>query len=128
MANTDHLSAAIEYIHTCQRSEHALNVELNRLQRDSEYARDVHNQNDAMKTEIQVMQQHLRRLDSNATHIYGAYTQQLNQQGPPQANGVALPPLHQGAPPGPPQPAYGNGVQNHPPGAMQGVEYGGYRG
>jgi len=106
-----------------------MQAELHRLQRDAEFAREAHTQNDALKTEIQVMQQHLRRLDSNATHIYGHYTQQLNQQAPPQANGgVALPPLHGAAPNGPTQPAYGNGIQNHPTGAMQGVEYGGYRG
>lgn len=129
------MRVAIEYIHTCQRTEHGLHQEMQRLQRESEYAREAHKENDMLKTEIQVMHQHLRRLDSNATHVYGHFTQQLNQQGPPQMSqqgppqtngGIALPPLNQPqAAQGPPPSAFGNGMQP-PPQAMQGVEYGGY--
>jgi hypothetical protein len=85
-----------------------------------------------LKTEVQVMHQHLRRLDPQASHVYGHFTSQLNQQQqqqqqqppppsshPPQSNGSAgmsLPPLNAG--PGPSQ----GGAP--PPAPMQGVEYG----
>lgn len=121
------LSKAIDYIRMTQNNEIALQERMVRLQREADYAREAHKENDMLKTEIQVMHQHLRRLDSNAPHVYGHFTQQLNQQGgaPPPSGSVSLPPLNPGAAPGPP--GYGNGTQAPPgPGAMQGVEYGGY--
>lgn len=66
-----------------------------------------------LKTEVQVMLQHLRRLDPNAPHMYGHFTSQLSQGGPPSASngtqGHVLPPM-----------------SAQPAAAMQGVEYGGY--
>jgi hypothetical protein len=128
-------STAIEYIRQTQHTERQLHAEVTRLQRDSEYHREAHKENDMLKTEVQVMHQHLRRLDPQASHVYGHFTSQLNQQQQqqqqqqpppapssshqPQANGgagMALPPLNagpgssQGGPP--------------PPAPMQGVEYG----
>lgn len=102
-----------------------------RMQREVDYSREAHKENEMLKTELQVMHQHLRRLDSNAPHVYGHFTQQLNQQQqglPPQGGGsVSLPPLNPSGPQGPPPSAYGNGVPGQPqPGPMQGVEYGGY--
>ncbi|OQO04323.1 hypothetical protein B0A48_10934 [Cryoendolithus antarcticus] len=122
------LTKAIEYIDRCQRSERTIQDQLQRLQRDADYARDAHAQNEALKTELQVMHQQLRRLDANAPHVYGPYTQQLQGPPQPQTNGsISLPPLNPpGAPGPPPQTAYGNGVAPPAPaGAMQGVEYGG---
>lgn len=83
-----------------------------------------------LKNELRIMQTNLQRLDPNTSHVYGPYSQQLSQQGaagPPTAN-VALPPISHSSHQGPPAPSnYGNGVQGQPqPGAMQGVEYGGY--
>lgn len=126
MASTNNVTA-IDYIRMTQNNEIALQERMVRLQREADYAREAHKENDMLKTEIQVMHQHLRRLDSNAPHVYGHFTQQLNQQGgaPPPSGSVSLPPLNPGAAPGPP--GYGNGTQAPPgPGAMQGVEYGGY--
>ena len=91
-----------------------MNVELSRLQRESDYGREAQKENDMLKTEVQVMHQHLRRLDPNAPHVYGHFTSQLSQGAPTQTNGapgISLPPLN------PPQ---------QPAAAMQGVEYGGY--
>lgn len=82
-----------------------------------------------LKNELRVMQTNLRRLDPNTSHVYGPYSQQLTQQGaPPPSAAVSLPPIGHGSHQGPPPPSgYGNGVQGQqPPGAMQGVEYGGY--
>lgn len=74
-----------------------------------------------LRTEVQVMHQHLRRLDPQAPHVYGHFTAQLNQQqgAAPQTNGTSLPPLSTGA--GAP-----SGFSGMPPpgAAMQGVEYG----
>lgn len=123
------LTKAIEYIRQIQHTERNLHGEMARLQRDSEYAREAQKENEMLKTEIQVMHQHLRRLDANAPHVYGHFTQHLNQQqGPPQSNGgISLPPLNSAGPAGPPPPAFANGMQAPPPsGPMQGVEYGGY--
>lgn len=126
------MTTAIDYIRITQSNEVAVQERMQRLQREAEYAREAHKENEMLKTEIQVMHQHLRRLDSNAPHVYGHFTQQLNQQQqglPAQPSGsVSLPPLNPAAPQHPPAPSgYGNGVQAQPqPGAMQGVEYGGY--
>ena len=88
-----------------------------------------------LKTEVQVMHQHLRRLDPNNPHVYGHYTSQLSQQqsshGPhPNGSAISLPPLQQQQQQ---QPGIGSGQHvshtSHPAapsGAMQGVEYGGY--
>lgn len=133
-SNADRMIPAIEYIRQTQHTERALQHELQRLQRDADYAREAHKENEMLKTEIQVMHQHLRRLDGNATHVYGHFTQQLNaaapQQGAPpqapsqQANGsISLPPLGQG---GPSSGAQGPANGAPGPAAMQGVEYGGY--
>ena len=116
---------AIDYIRSTQLNERQLNVELQRLQRDNDYSREAQKENEMLKTEIQVMHQHLRRLDPAAPHVYGHFSSQLNQAAGPQTNGVsnvALPPLNPGQGP----PAY-NGVPP-PVAAMQGVEYGGYGG
>lgn len=76
-----------------------------------------------LKTEFQVMHQHLRRLDPNAPHVYGQFTSQLSQPAPQTngASGISLPPLNAGQ--AAPQPSFA-GV---PPAAtgMQGVEYSG---
>lgn len=83
-----------------------------------------------LKTEVQVMHQHLRRLDPNAPHVYGHFTSQLNQQSQGQQNGgsagIALPPLNSasGSAPGGPAPPAFSGSGTAPPAAMQGVEYG----
>ncbi|KAK3724873.1 hypothetical protein LTR37_000921 [Vermiconidia calcicola] len=122
---------AIDYIRSCQHQEQRLQHEVGRLQRDMEYSRDAQKENDMLKTEVQVMHQHLRRLDPSNPHVYGHFTSQLSQQAPgqqaPQTNGtsgIALPPLNPpGSSGGHPnhQPAYTSGP---PPGAMQGIEYG----
>lgn len=112
------LCSAIEYIRTTQHNERSLHNEVQRLQRDAEFSREAHKENEMLKTEVQVMHQHLRRLDPNAPHVYGHFTSQLSQQHTPgQLNGnsgMSLPPL--GA-------AQGGG-QNAPAAPMQGVEYG----
>ncbi|KAK4560889.1 hypothetical protein LTR86_005469 [Recurvomyces mirabilis] len=108
------LTKAIEYIRSTQQHERNMNAELSRLQRESDYGREAQKENDMLKTEVQVMHQHLRRLDPNAPHVYGHFTSQLNQGAPAQTNGasgISLPPLN------PPQ---------QPAAAMQGVEYGAY--
>lgn len=102
---------------------------MRRLARDAEYAREAHKENEMLKNELRIMQTNLQRLDPNTSHVYGHYSQQLTQQGAPGPTAaVSLPPIGHGAHQGPPPPAaYGNGVQGQPqPGAMQGVEYGGY--
>lgn len=130
------LALAIDYIRACQMQERQLHNDVQRLQRESDVAREAHRENDMLKTEIQVMHQHLRRLDPAAPHVYGHFTQQLSQQAgqtqPPQPQpqqngtsaGISLPPLGAGPPNGAsaPQPASYGGVP--PPAAMQGVEYG----
>ena len=71
-----------------------------------------------LKNELQIMRQQLQRLDPNTPHVYGVFTNQLNQ-GQPQTNGgsgISLPPLNPGSSGGHGGPPYGTG-------AMQGVEY-----
>lgn len=110
-------ASAIEYIRTTQHNERQLHAEVQRLQRETEYMREASKENEMLKTEVQVMHQHLRRLDPNAPHVYGHFTSQLSQQqSQSQSNGnsgISLPPLNA---------AQGNG-QNAPAAAMQGVEY-----
>lgn len=119
---TDRL-AAIEYIRSTQHNERNLHAEVQRLQRDSDYGREAHKENDMLKTEVQVMHQHLRRLDPQAPHVYGHFTSQLSQQqSQTQSNGapsISLPPLN---------PGQSNGQSHAPfgqarPGEMQGVEF-----
>jgi hypothetical protein len=82
-----------------------------------------------LKTEVQVMREHLRRLEPTSQHIYGHFTQQLNQQQPPSqpqtngAGGISLPPLNSTQAPGPGHAAYGAGAA---PAAMEGVSYGSF--
>ncbi|KAK5174379.1 uncharacterized protein LTR77_001459 [Saxophila tyrrhenica] len=120
------LTKAIDYIRSSQQLEHRLQQEVSRLQREIDYNHEAQKENDMLKTEVQVMHQHLRRLDPNNTHVYGQFTNQLNQAQAQQssqqngASGISLPPIN---PPGPangPHPPYG--TSGH--GAMQGVEYG----
>lgn len=109
---------AIEYIRSTQHNERSLHAEVQRLQRENDFSREALKENEMLKTEVQVMHQHLRRLDPNAPHVYGHFTQQL-QQSQSQANGnsgISLPPLN---------PAQGGG-QGAPAAAMQGVEYNNY--
>lgn len=134
---------AIEHIQATQHNERHLANELSRLQHDSEYARDAQKENDILKTELQVMHQAMTRMDPNAPHVYGHFTnhlsqtQQQQQPSAPQTNGsagpggagagVSLPPLNptnshgsaHGGPSGP-----GSAFGAPPAGAMQGVEYG----
>ncbi len=114
------LLLAIDYIRNCQHTERQLANEVQRLQRECEYAREAHKENELLKTEVQVMHQTLKRLDPNAPHVYGHFTSQLSQ--PNGSNGISLPPLN---PPGSAgrheRHDYG-GAQ--PGAAMQGVEYG----
>lgn len=115
--------AAIEYIRTTQHNERNLHSEVQRLQRDSEYGREAQKENDMLKTEVQVMHQHLRRLDPNVPHVYGHFTSQLSNGSQSQSNGtsgISLPPLNQGQG-GQGGGPFGNGPA---PAAMQGVEYG----
>ncbi|CAK3959396.1 HLH transcription factor (Hpa3) like [Lecanosticta acicola] len=117
------LTKAIDYIRSTQHNERNLHAEVQRLQRDSEYLREAHKENEMLKTEVQVMHQHLRRLDPNAPHVYGHFTSQLSQQqSQSQSNGnsgISLPPLNSQN--GGQAPPFG-GVA--PTAAMQGVEYG----
>lgn len=116
---------AIDYIRSTQHAERQLHSEVQRLQRDSDYGREAHKENEMLKTEVQVMHQTLRRLDPNAPHVYGHFTSQLSQPAPApaQTNGtsaISLPPLNTQGHSAP----FGGGP---PPGAaMQGVEYGGF--
>jgi hypothetical protein len=80
-----------------------------------------------LKTEVQVMHQHLRRLDPNNTHVYGQFTNQLNNHAQPPAGpqtngngGISLPPIN---PPGSSN-GHGGFGGGAPGAAMQGVEYG----
>lgn len=119
-------SLAIDYIRATQQSERQLAAEVQRLQRETEYARESHKENEMLKTEVQVMHQHLRRLDPNVTHVYGHFSNQISQAQGSQTNGggISLPPLgNQGSNPMP----FGNGPPA-PAAAMQGVEYGGFGG
>ena len=89
-----------------------------------------------LKTEVQVMHQHLRRLDPGAPHVYGHFTSQLNQPQSQQTNGassgISLPPLnppngagHHAVGGGHHSGQYGGAIERLPPAAaMQGVEYG----
>ncbi|EME88923.1 uncharacterized protein MYCFIDRAFT_86140 [Pseudocercospora fijiensis CIRAD86] len=118
------LTKAIDYIRSVQHNERQLHAEVQRLQRDTEYGREAHKENEMLKTEVQVMQQHLRRLQPDNPHIYGHFTSQLSQQqSQGQTNGssgISLPPLNtaQGGGPTP-----FNGVAPSAP--MEGVAYGG---
>ena len=111
---------AIDYIRMIQQQERQLHTEVQRLQRDSDYGREAHKENEMLKTEVQVMHQTLRRLDPNAPHVYGHFTSQLNNAQPqPQTNGgagISLPPLNAA-------PSRHDGPYAAPA-AMQGVEYG----
>jgi hypothetical protein len=107
-----------------------LQHEVSLLRKDIDYSRETQKENDMLKTEVQVMHQHLRRLDPNNTHIYGQFTNQLNQPGtaqapqPPQPNGnsgISLPPLNPPSSSNGQHPGFG---ASGPGGAMQGVEYG----
>ena len=132
-AETDS-SIAIEYIRSTQLNERNLHSEVQRLQRDSEYGREAQKENEMLKTEVQVMHQHLRRLEPNAPHVYGHFTSQLSQQQAQpqqrpqsQTNGnppISLPPLTsvQGTGSNPSQPSFGSVSAANA--AMQGVEYG----
>lgn len=120
--------AAIEYIRSTQHTERQLANEVQRLQRDVDYGRDAHKENELLKTEVQVMHQTLKRLDPNAPHVYGHFTSQLSQ--PNGSSGISLPPLN---PPGSSgRHEYGSSHASAPsasqqqqqPAAMQGVEYG----
>ncbi len=125
---------AIDHIKTTQQNEMRLQHELNQLRRDSEFTRDTAKENELLKTEIQIMQQHLRRLEPNNAHVYGTYSHSITNQGPaahpPQTNGtsgISLPPLN------PSGSSNGQHANQHsgfggsaPAAAMQGVEYNGY--
>ncbi|KAI7240595.1 hypothetical protein KC330_g1164 [Hortaea werneckii] len=118
------LTKAIDYIRSAQHNERQLAAEVQRLQREADYARESHKENEMLKTEVQVMHQHLRRLEPNVTHVYGHFTNQLSQAQGSQSSGggISLPPLAN-------QGATGSGYGSGPPApgaAMQGVEYGGY--
>ncbi|KAI5369547.1 Putative myc-type, basic helix-loop-helix (bHLH) domain-containing protein [Septoria linicola] len=122
------LTKAIEYTRSQQHAERTLHAEVQRLQRDNEFGRETHKENDMLRTEIQVMREHLRRLEPNAPHIYGHFTSSLNAQQS-QGNGapgIALPPLNTASNvgQGPQGPASYNG--GPAAAAMQGVEYGAY--
>ncbi|KXT06400.1 hypothetical protein AC578_6004 [Pseudocercospora eumusae] len=118
------LTKAIDYIRSVQHNERQLHAEVQRLQRDTEYGREAHKENEMLKTEIQVMQQHLRRLQPDNPHIYGHFTSQLSQQQQSQgqtngSSGLSLPPLNTAQAGGPPP---FNGVAPSAP--MEGVAYG----
>lgn len=121
---------AIDHIRNSQHQEQRLQHEVSRLQREVDYTRDAQKENDMLKTEVQVMYHHLRRLDPSNPHVYGHFTGQLSQNqsqhgGQPNGtSGVSLPPLN---PPGSSNGGHGHGAPgygNGPAGAMQGVEYG----
>ena len=109
---------AIDYIRNTQHTERHLGNEVQRLQRECEYARDAHKENELLKTVVQVMHQTLKRLDPNAPHVYGHFTSQLSQSNG--SNGISLPPLNPPASAG--RHDYGGAPAQT--GAMQGVEYG----
>jgi len=118
------LTKAIEYIRSSQHTERQMHTEVQRLKRDSDYFREAHKENDMLRTEIQVMHQHLRRLDPNAPHVYGHFTSQISQQAGAQTNGtsgISLPPLNPAS-----GPAAFSSVA--PTAAMQGIEYNGFGG
>lgn len=120
---------AIDHIRNTQHTERHLGNEVARLQREVEYSREAQKENELLKTEVQVMYQTLKRLDANAPHVYGHFTNQLSQPNGGPSSGISLPPLN---PPGssagrqheyaphpqhPSQPSQTGGA------AMQGVEY-----
>jgi len=99
--------------------------DIDRYRSDAEFANRLKDENERMRLEIQRMYDEMRRINPQATQMYGEYTNNVARQQPshPHApNGVAagmpgvLPPpgqhQHWAAPP-PPQ-------QSN---AMQGVEY-----
>lgn len=101
---------------------------MQRLNSEREYARDAVKENELLKTEVQVMHQALKRLNPSDNHVYGQFTQHLQNQQPQQngGSGLNLPPIN---PPGSRHEASGfggPGVGSGPGAAMQGVEYGSY--
>lgn len=117
-------ATAIDHIRNTSHSERQLHAEVQRLQRECEYARDAHKENELLKTEVQVMHQTLKRLDPNAPHVYGHFTSQLGHQPNGGSSGMQLPPLN---PPGSSAGRLESGSYSGggpPSAAMQGVEYG----
>lgn len=116
---------AIDHIRSSQQQEHRLQHEVNRLRADVDYARDTQKENEMLKSEVQVMHEHLRRLDPNGTHVYGQFSSRINQgqdqsRQPNGSSGISLPPLNPPNSSNSQHPPYGSSG----PGAMQGVEYG----
>lgn len=123
------LTKAIDHIRNCTNNERSMHTELTRLQREVDFAREAQKENEMLRTELAVMHQTLRRLDSSTPHVYGHFTAQLNNSQP-QSNAapgaISLPPLNSAQPASHHPSGYSNGVAPHPPtAAMQGVEYGG---
>ena len=116
---------AIEYIQNTQQHERQLQSEVQRLQREFDYAQASHKENELLRTEVRLMHQALRHLNPSAPHVYGQFTSQLSQVPPPHTNGVpaiSLPPLNSQTHP----PPFAGGPP--PAAAMQGIEYGGFGG
>lgn len=96
------------------------------MRNEMEYARDLHKDNEHLRTEICVMHERLRRLEPNASHIYGSYTSSISQSGQ-----AGQPSSHHHHHQGPVNGghAHQQQQQQHPPhggpysGSMQGVEY-----
>lgn len=98
------------------------------MQNEREYTREAVKENELLKTEVQVMHQALKRLNPSDNHVYGQFTQQLqnqnqNQAQPNGSSGLNLPPIN---PPGSRHESSGFDRAGGPPAAMQGVEYGNY--
>jgi len=90
-----------------------IEVEKAHLARDHEEAKRAIEESRALQNEVTLMWQHMKRLEPNTRHAFGAMSTQLeSQQGQPTTR---LAPLH--APP----PAHGNWGMDS---TMQGVEYG----
>lgn len=113
-------------------NERNLAAEVSRLRHDAEYARESQKEVEMLKSELNLMHERLRRTDPTGAHIYGQYTarlaqQQTQQQTQQQANApsapYALPPMNSAPPQH--QSHQQHYPQMPPPGAMQGVEYGG---
>lgn len=77
------LSKAIDHLRSARDQERALMEEVQRLRGDLEYARDLHKENEQLRTEVCVMHERLRRLEPSTPQIYGAYTASLSQQTQP---------------------------------------------
>jgi len=125
------LSSAIDHIRNSQMQELQQHKDIARLRTEAEYARESHKEIEILQTEISVMHERLRRLDPTGPHIYGQYTsrlaqQQTQQQASGQAPAPFLPPMNSAPPSHQQQQAHQQHYsQMPPPGAMQGVEYGG---